>query len=307
MNQPRTPESSGRQDISILVVDDEAFIRQMLGRALSHAGYRCHVAADGKEAMKKLHEAYFNLVLTDINMPEMDGLTLTAEVRRASPRTEVIIFSGMAASHSFTEFVQAGALDFLSKPFDLSELLFKVERVAREQKRERDLQREISLRLKAEESLRQLEKEYQRLLERAGHEMELGCSMTLAKAVCQGGDEADNKMLSAVPLPGRVKNYLKGKLGLDDAAAEKLLIVSRERIASSLEHCEKALTHNDFNSLSRFAQNLKGEFYGIGLEESARLAERIERREIRGGEDLHVGLAGRLKDLRQGIAPMLIA
>ncbi|NPA49362.1 MAG: diguanylate cyclase [Thermodesulfobacteria bacterium] len=116
-----------------LVVDDEAFFRESLKEYLEGAGYQCEVAANGKEALEKISSnGPFTIVITDIVMPEMDGLTLIREVKKRWPEIDLIAITGHAKEVKYTDVIRAGASDFVRKPFDFDELEAKIARILKE-------------------------------------------------------------------------------------------------------------------------------------------------------------------------------
>ncbi|HCY85717.1 MAG TPA: hypothetical protein DHV36_11330, partial [Desulfobacteraceae bacterium] len=117
--------------LPILIVDDEPSIRRLVTRILSEAGYTSEVACDGREAIEKLKQKSFGLVIADISMPVMDGLAMTEEVVRTMG-TEVIIMTGKINRFSYDQVVAKGASDYIQKPFSPEELVLRIERVLRE-------------------------------------------------------------------------------------------------------------------------------------------------------------------------------
>jgi len=113
---------------SILLVDDEQLILDSLARELTSAphDFDVAVASSGEEALAKLHERFWHLVITDLLMPGIDGLQVLQEVKRASPQTMVIILTGYADMEAAIDALRLGADDFLQKPCDTEELLFRM-------------------------------------------------------------------------------------------------------------------------------------------------------------------------------------
>jgi PAS domain S-box-containing protein len=105
----------------VLVVDDEAFILETAREALRDGGYRVLTAAGGDEALRQVDEHDVDVVITDLRMPEMDGLDLIRTLRARHPNLPIIAASGMADGRS-EEALQAGAHTFLAKPFSEEEL-----------------------------------------------------------------------------------------------------------------------------------------------------------------------------------------
>lgn len=117
----------------ILLVDDDPFILEMLTGAMAVLGHAFDTATDGEAAKAKLKQGEFTMVLTDLTMPRCDGMALLKHVKEEYPGIEVIVVTGHAESHGYTEVVRAGASDFITKPFGRDELEAKISRVIREQ------------------------------------------------------------------------------------------------------------------------------------------------------------------------------
>ncbi len=116
-------------DKRVLVVDDDRLIREMTRDALVQEGFRVATAASGREALSRLgDEGPFDLVITDLSMREMDGLELLERVKRASPRTEVVVLTGYASLESALQAMRLGAADYLRKPVSASEITYGVKR-----------------------------------------------------------------------------------------------------------------------------------------------------------------------------------
>jgi DNA-binding NtrC family response regulator len=113
----------------ILVVDDEDALRTVLSSELEGEGYIVQMAGDGDEAIKILEKNTFDLILLDIKMPTVDGFEVLKYVKQHSPSTKVIMLTGFADLKNAIESKKLGAEDFVSKPYDLVDLLTTVERV----------------------------------------------------------------------------------------------------------------------------------------------------------------------------------
>jgi two-component system response regulator VanR len=112
----------------ILVVDDDAVVRKNLATLLGRAGYEADQAADGVEAVEKLNQQKFDLVLSDIVMPRMDGHALIAHIGSHWPETRIIMMTAYFQSEADKKFTAAGADDFIGKPIIFDDLLSKIER-----------------------------------------------------------------------------------------------------------------------------------------------------------------------------------
>ena len=116
----------------ILLAEDEEAMRTYLERALTKAGYEVVAVDRGTEAVPLLESSHFDLLLSDIVMPEMDGIELAQVCAEVSPRTKVMFITGFAAVTLRASREQPQA-KVLSKPFHLRDLVLEVERVFEEQ------------------------------------------------------------------------------------------------------------------------------------------------------------------------------
>jgi len=106
----------------ILVVDDEQSLRDVLSIMLKRAGYAVTSAVDGEEAIELLNKEIFDLVITDLRMPKIDGMEVLKAVKSASPETVVLIITAFASADSAVEAMKQGAYDYLTKPFQVDEV-----------------------------------------------------------------------------------------------------------------------------------------------------------------------------------------
>ncbi len=113
---------------SILVVDDERSMREFLGIYLRRTGHRVDTVASGEEARKALAIRDFDVVITDLRMPEVGGLDVLAAAKRLRPKTEVIVVTAFATPDTAIAAMKSGAYDYLTKPFKLEEVGLVVER-----------------------------------------------------------------------------------------------------------------------------------------------------------------------------------
>ena len=119
----------------ILVVDDDPNSRDILKRLLTLSGYEVETVISGKEAVKRLKRSKFNLVLTDLDMPDMDGITLLSHVKSQYPDIPVIMVTGRASGESRNEALEVGADGLLSKPYTEDQLLAIVSESLTEKKK----------------------------------------------------------------------------------------------------------------------------------------------------------------------------
>ena len=116
----------------VLVVDDEDALRMVLSSELSSSGYEVATASDGDEAITVIQNKRFDLVLLDIKMPKVDGFEVLKFVKKNFPAMKVIMLTGFADLKNAIESKKHGAEDFVSKPYDLVDLLTTIERVLSE-------------------------------------------------------------------------------------------------------------------------------------------------------------------------------
>ena len=114
----------------VLIVDDAAFMRMMIKDILTKNGYEIAAEAEnGKIAVDKYNEVKPDLVLLDITMPEMDGIQALKAIKAADPGAKVIMCSAMGQQAMVIEAIQAGAKDFIVKPFQADRVLEAVKKV----------------------------------------------------------------------------------------------------------------------------------------------------------------------------------
>lgn len=113
---------------TILVVDDAAFMRMMIRDILAKEGYTIHEAVNGRDAIEKYDEVRPDLVTMDITMPEMNGIEALNEIRGMDPKARVLMVSAMGQQKMIVEALEAGAMDFLVKPFQPTKVLETVKK-----------------------------------------------------------------------------------------------------------------------------------------------------------------------------------
>ena len=123
MNKPR---------LKMLLVDDDKSIREILAGLIAIFGHDYETAKDGVEAIAKLKQKTFHVVLTDMIMPNIDGMELLKYINANYPKIKVMVVTGYERTYSYTDVIKAGASDFISKPFNTDELEAKINRLVRE-------------------------------------------------------------------------------------------------------------------------------------------------------------------------------
>jgi|WetSurMetagenome_2_1015567.scaffolds.fasta_scaffold583965_1 CheY-like chemotaxis protein len=113
MESPRRNKSKYK----VLVADDDSYVRFTIEALLSSMEHFCSVASDGTEALDKTRGEHFDAVITDLQMPHMDGITLTRELLKQNPLLPVMVMTGLADSRAAGNAIASGASMFISKPF----------------------------------------------------------------------------------------------------------------------------------------------------------------------------------------------
>ena len=114
---------SEHRKTQVLILDDEPIVWKRLKPALEKVGYEVEAFTRSSNAMRRVQEKEFDIVVTDLKMEGIDGMAFMTEVKQRSPRTEVIVITGFATMETAKESFQKGVFDFLAKPFKRGELL----------------------------------------------------------------------------------------------------------------------------------------------------------------------------------------
>ena len=133
-------------DIKILVVDDEAVVRRSCTRILETEGYKIDSASGGREAILTMEKKPYDFVITDLKMPEVDGLTLIKWIRKSKPDTGILIITGYPSQETIKDALELGIIDYVPKPFTPAVLIdvvgraieWKRETVPSEEKKEEE-------------------------------------------------------------------------------------------------------------------------------------------------------------------------
>ncbi len=140
-------ESNGKPQI--LVVDDDTMVREVVVAAIEAMGCEIDVSGDGAEALKKSELRHFDLIVTDMRLPSLDGLSLLKRLRTLSADTDVIVMTGYGTIENAVECMKAGALEYLIKPFTPDQIQLAVRkslehRELRRRAKEREFYMELS-------------------------------------------------------------------------------------------------------------------------------------------------------------------
>ncbi|MGN6165637.1 MAG: response regulator transcription factor [Flavisolibacter sp.] len=123
---------------SILLVEDEENLHEALKTNLELEGYQVTSAYNGIDAMKAVQNEYFDLIIMDVMIPEIDGYTVTQNIRLTNTEVPILILSAKSSSEDRVTGLKKGADDYLTKPFNLEELLLRVQKLIRKNKQLQD-------------------------------------------------------------------------------------------------------------------------------------------------------------------------
>jgi len=115
-----------KDEVKILVVEDEEIIRLMFKQSFESWGFNVDIAENGKEAIEKCQNEFYNIVVTDLNMPVMDGMELLKKLKSKWPYQDVIVVTGYATIESAIEAMKLGAYDFILKPVNFDHVQFTI-------------------------------------------------------------------------------------------------------------------------------------------------------------------------------------
>jgi CheY-like chemotaxis protein len=143
---------------TILVVDDEELIRDLVVTFLSKLGHSCVTAIDGVEALEKIGGNKIDVVITDIKMPNMDGIILTREISRQYPELPVMVMTAFDEEYSAGIAISVGAREFIKKPFSLDEFAIRLHKMINDSKVIKGMKSEKNVDENIEDLMDELEK-----------------------------------------------------------------------------------------------------------------------------------------------------
>jgi putative two-component system response regulator len=235
-----------------LVVDDEPHLRSILLRLLGGEGYACRAAGSGREALRELEREPAELIVTDIRMPEMDGIQLLAEARQRWPDTGVVMVTAVSDVSSAIWCLTQGALDYVAKPFQVDDVKARV-RQALEKRRlileNRDYQHNLEKRV--EQQSHRIEQLFLEGVQSLAHALEAKDPYTRghsARVASYADAIARTLDLDAATLEDlRIGAELHdvGKIGVREAVLHKPARLSNDEYLHIMEHTvigEKILT-----------------------------------------------------------------
>jgi len=279
----------------ILVVDDEEAIREVISTLLESQGYPCTICSNGRLALESFQRDTFDLVLSDIVMPEMDGLKLLAELRRIDPDVPVIMVTAMHDIAIALEAIRAGAYDYILKPFEKDQLHLSVDR-ALEHRRlvlenrtyQSDLEHLVAERTQQLSiALQDLEQSYDHTLEALGGALDAKDAET--EGHCQRVTAFTIRIAKAMGVDKGLLRHIArgaflhdiGKMGVPDSILRKPGPLTTEEREIMRRHCEIGfsvlqripflkeaaeivLAHQECYDGSGYPRGLKGEQIPLG-------------------------------------------
>ena len=280
---------------NILVVDDEEAIREVVSTMLESKGYHCTAVSNGRAAQDVVKRTTPDLVLSDMIMPEMDGIKLLEWLRQYDPEIPVIMVTAIHDISTALEAIRRGAYDYILKPFEKDQLYLGVNRalqhrrlVAENRNYQRDLERQVEERTaRLTIALAQLEQSYDDTLEALGSALDLKDAET--EGHCQRVTAFTISIAKAMPVPNAYLPVLAraaflhdiGKMGIPDKILLKPGPLTDDEKVIMRKHCqigydmliripflrdaaEIVLAHQEFFDGTGYPRGLKGEEIPLG-------------------------------------------
>ena len=127
-----------KEKLKILLADDEKELSRAIGAILKYSNYEVDIVYNGKEAVNKVQENIYDLIILDVMMPVMDGIQALKEMRKNNIKTPIMLLTAKAQIDDKVEGLDSGANDYLTKPFDKKELLARIRALTREQEENKE-------------------------------------------------------------------------------------------------------------------------------------------------------------------------
>ncbi|MGC2830696.1 MAG: HD domain-containing phosphohydrolase [Candidatus Acidiferrum sp.] len=279
----------------ILVVDDEEAIREVVSTMLESKGYRCTAVSNGRAAQEQVKKSTPDLVLSDMIMPEMDGIKLLDWLREYDPEVPVIMVTAIHDISTALEAIRRGAYDYILKPFEKDQLFLGVGRalqhrrlVAENRSYQLKLEQQVEERTaQLNQSLAQLEQSYDDTLEALGSALDLKDAET--EGHCQRVTAFTISIAKAMPVPNHYLPILAraaflhdiGKMAIPDGILRKPGPLTDAEKEVMRKHCEIGynmliripflrdaaeivLAHQEFYDGTGYPRGLKGEQIPLG-------------------------------------------
>jgi signal transduction histidine kinase len=258
----------------LLVVDDEESVAVTMGAILEMDGYVVSICTSGAEALKQLQEAEFDLVLTDLRLDDVDGLSIVAEVSRQQPDAVSIILTGYASLESAIKALREGAYDYLIKPCDVDDLRAVVARGVERRQLRQQLKARVGELERAYDTIQQLNRDLQQRVDDATNELQV--MYVAAQAHVEQLEELDRLKSRFLSM---ASHELKTPLTSISGLAQVLQRRMRRRLElvrpSDQEWCEELRAHIDrldlLNSQTARLGRLVDELLDVSRIESGKL------------------------------------
>ncbi len=282
----------------ILIVDDEQLIGELLSRRLSDSGYWCETAPDGSSALQKLREDEFDLLMTDIMMPGIPGVDLMTEARRTCPDIAIILVTSVLDLEVAVEALKHGAYDYITKPFDLEQVLISVARALERRRlllesrvRRQTLEVEVASRTRQlRDALEVIQQNYHSTLQALGTALDsresesVGHSLRVAKYAVRLGRQMGLSQAQLRVIEQAAVLHDFGKIGIPDALLrnrgalmpDEETVVRRHpeigyRILSGIKHLREAATVIRYHQERYDGSGSPGKFCGRQIPLGARI------------------------------------
>ena len=215
-------------DISVLFVEDEELLRAIYERILEKYVERLYVAQNGKEGLEVYEKVKPDLIITDIQMPVMDGLEMIEVIRKEDQRVRLVILSAYGEAEYFMDAIKIGVNSFLIKPVETKKLISLVEELGKGIVLQKELMAQELKRKEAEENLRKLNEELEKIIEERTKDLQREIKERIQA-------EDDLKQLN-LTLENRVKEELKKREKQQQLLIQKSKLESMGELSAGMAH-----------------------------------------------------------------------
>lgn len=219
-------------EINILIVEDDQPFQRYMASAIDKLGYEYRIVETGQEALQLLENIDYAIVITNIYVHGLDGLEFLAYIAENHPQTDVIVVTTYLERTTLTDVINAGAVDFLSKPFTVDEIRAKLSRVVRERKLIHELVVENKKRLKIESELRLSHELLEKRVQERTKELEH------AKILAEAANAAQSEFMANIS--HELRTPMHGILSFASLGISKINQVSQERLSGYFAEIQKS-------------------------------------------------------------------